>query len=449
MKKFVYPLMGALLLGVFGCSEDRDVAGGVSEETNTVAGILTGIDGVPVKGMAVSARHASIDTLVFTDTTTEKGEFAFPILRQGVYGLSASADSVALYNTFTYEGKPLDIEASLRKTGNVKSRIVLNDDADIFGAEIYIPGSSWKAISDSNGSFSLEHVPLGDYSVMVKSPDPVRYLDAQFALGLKKDGFSLKGPVPAEMDVASLEIDGDSVAALPLSAEYGLLSWWPMDYVSSQMGDTVTTDARGRVGSSKLYGGAELSKGLSGKSVHFVGAGQFGVIEEDRGILDSLTEMTLEILVKFDSISPKKGTYQKNVMGKLGFGSEEDRDVFSLALVNGICGAEKPSLAFFMADGSGEAFECDNAVVSKADLVEKEWMHVVVTWKDGSIRIYQNSELTGSKDIGVKMLMPSDEPIFFGKEELDFELDDVRLGARAITSADVLYRYYQKTGGKL
>jgi hypothetical protein len=40
----------------------------------------------------------------------------------------------------------------------------------------------------------------------------------------------------------------------------------------------------------------------------------------------------------------------------------------------------------------------------------------------------------------------STAPFVFGDKEIDMTLSDVRLGEKAITSADVLYRYYQRGG---
>lgn len=460
MNKRVYPLIAAVsLIASFyaACSESdkQNVAGGISEETNTVAGVLTDLNGNPVQGVPVLARHVSIDSIQFSDTTSAEGEFAFPIVRQGGYGVSAVHDSLAYYETFKYEGKGLNLEGGLRHVASVSGKIALDDGYNLDGIDVSVPGSKWHAEADSLGRFTLSGIPEGRYALLVTSPDPSRYLSAQFAMTLENSGYRLKGPLPAEMPIVE-EIYGshkDSVVCLPASNEYGLLAWWPMDYAPVLGGDSVTTDVRGFSGTAKLYGGVEQGTGIVGNSLRFRSAERFGVIEDDRGILDSLDELTLEAFVKLNDFADD-GVYQKNIMGKLGFGAEDDKNVFSLALIRGVCGTEKPSLAFFLADGSGDdSFDsdgaCESAVVSNADLVMDSWIYVVVTWKDGSLKIYQNSELVGVRNIGVNLLLPSGEPIFFGKEDLDFELDDVRLGAKAITSADVLYRYYQKTGGKI
>lgn len=444
-------LSGVFGFAFLGCSSENDstIAGGVSEETNTVAGILTDANGTPIRKAIVLARHTSVDSVQFSDTTSEKGEFTFPVVRQGVYGISSEYNSQAFYKTVEYVGKAISIDAELRPVSSVSAAVSLSEGDELSGIEVRIPGTIWQTTTDSSGHFTLSDVPEGDYSLEIRSPDPGRYLNALVPLKLSGSDCNLGGPRPVEYRTEPSKKDTytDSVIVLPLSTEYGLISWWPMDYISVARGDTVTTDARGRMGSAKIYG-ATLTKGAISKALHFENAAQFAVIEEDHGVLDSLTELTLEAFVKINDLKSYTGAYQKNVFGKLGFGSVNDQNVFSLAMINETCGAKNPTLAFFLASQPGAEFSCENAVVSSAKIAENEWIHVVVTWKNQALNIYLNGENVGSRPVGIKMLSPSDEPIFFGKEDFDFELDDVRLGAKAITSADVLYRYYQKTGGE-
>ena len=60
------------------------------------------------------------------------------------------------------------------------------------------------------------------------------------------------------------------------------------------------------------------------------------------------------------------------------------------------------------------------------------------------LMLYKDGFKIAQKYIGYRP--PQDfttSPFVFGDEELDLKLKDVRLGEKAITSADVLYRYYQ------
>lgn len=438
------------LSGILGaCS--TDVAGGVSEETNTVAGILMDTKGDAVAGATVLARHTVEDSLSYTDTTDEKGRFAFPIHRQGVYGISVDQDSLASYRTVEYLGARLEVEVSLEKTVSFEGRIALDSSMQLGGVEVCLPGTPWKVETDSTGAFRFRSVPEGSYAFVVNSPDPIRYLNGTYRVELEGDSAVLSGPMPAGSLVSggvgevSAKVILDNEIQLPLSTEYGLVSWWPMDYLTVSGKQRSIRDARGKSDGVLLYGESDLVEGVSGKALSLKGADQFGVVENDNGALAGSDQFTLELLLQVDSLTLEK-SFRKNIMGKIGFGSDEDRNVFSLALVNRDCGADDARLAFFLADGSGDSLSCSNAVVSSGTMDFGSWMHVVVVFESGTLRMYKNGSLDNEQKVSVTEIQESDESIFFGKENLNLKLDDVRLGRKAITSADVLYRYNLKGG---
>ncbi len=453
-KKFAFAATCAL--GIWACTETGNVAGGVSEETNTVAGILVDVRGKPVSGVSVLAKHATVDSIAFIDTTGEDGRFAFPLVRQGLYGISGKTDSSSFYQTVNYDGKEQNVEVALKRSFDFEGQFVLDTNEQVSGILVSLPGSGWKTETDSLGNFELKGVPEGFYAVQANSPDPIRYLNAAYLLDVSSEGSSIAGPLPASIDVDSLKSNGgrealasagdqENQVRLPLSTEYGLLSWWPMDVISSSDGSVTTLDARGHTDAVLLYGIDEMVEGHSGKALFLNSSDRFGVVENDRGALDSLGEMTVELMLQIDS-TKERGSYRKNIFGKLGFGGDDDKSVFSFALINQDCGVQSPSIAFFLADGSGDSLRCENAVVSSQPIDYKSWTHYVVTWDGGKLSLFKNGVLDASKDVSVKLILPSDEPIFFGKENINIKLDDVRLGAKAITSADVLYRYYLRGG---
>ncbi len=433
------------------CSESPDVAGGISEETNTLAGVLTDQNGKLAARVVMTAQHVDVDTLSYADTTDEKGRFAFPLKRQGRYGISANLDSSAVYSTVEYLGQKLELELNLEETTSLEGRVVLDSSAQSGDIRISLPGTPWTVEVDSLGNFEIKDIPVGKYPIVVKSPDPARYLDAAFMVEASAKGSSISGPSPLA-DVYDVDFSanwnsekGENIVQLPLSTEYGLMSWWSMDYVSVSGSQKSTGDARGKSDAVVLYGGAELVEGVSGKALALDGADQFGVVENDNGILDSVNQFTLELLLQVDSLDTKKN-FRRNIMGKLGFGSSEEKDVFSLAMINGECGAKEPRLAFFLAEGSGDSLACKNAVVAADEFDFNKWNHVIVVFASGTIKMYVNGKLSGEQKVSFGRLQDSDEPIFFGKENLNLKLDDVRLGVKAITSADVLYRYNLKGG---
>lgn len=445
----------------FGCSESNEVAGGVSEETNTLAGILVDNKGKAARRVSISARYIKVDTLVFTDTTDDDGRFGLPLSRTGRYGLSAQNDSFAYYETINYEGKEIEVNAALQKVRDVSGKLHLRPDTNASYVKVYIPGSNWRTETDDEGYFTLEGVPSGTFALIAKSPDPVHYSDAMFMTQVSDKKVNLTGPfafdyrfyevtfAPLGLDPEIKAAEQDSKALLfPLSSEYGLRSWFSMDYMTSSGKENFISDARDWTEGMIVYGGAKLGEGVENKALVMNGAKQYGVIENDRYMLDSAREFTIEAWVEIDSVLGNEKSYRKNIIGKLGFGSDSDEDVFSLALIKGVCNVDSvtPVLAFFLANGAGDSLSCDNAVYSYTSLKFGTWMYITVTWNGDVLSLYVNGLLEQSKVINVNKIEASSESIFFGKEAINLKLDDVRFGLKAIHSSDVQFRYHLKGG---
>lgn len=453
---------GAAFVTMFcvGCSSDDDVAGGVSEETNTLAGVLLDGKGNGVSGVAVVARHFEVDSIVLADTTDNDGAFGLPLKRSGKYGISAVADSSAYYETVDFDGNEVSVSATLLDAGKISGTMNLRNDTVAANVTVFIPGSRWVTETDENGEFTLEGVPFGIMPLFAKSPNPIQFNDAVYVVNVGKKKTSFKGPVPAsEFDlfaedsldekVGFLTGANDEPLLFPLSVEYGVRSWWSMDYLTPAKNKTsVISDVRGGTENMLVYGSAKLDSGVNNSALVLDGAKKYGVVENDRGILDSATALVLEAWIQVDSVLTDEKSFRKNIIGKLGFGSSGEQDVFSLALVKGDCGAKKTSFAFFIANGDGDSLSCDNAVVAEKSLDVGSWVYVTAVWDGESVSLYQDGKLSGSQAVSVKQINVSSEPIFFGKEAINLKLDDVRLGVKAISAADVLFRYYLKGGAK-
>ena len=450
------------LAGLHFVACTTEVANGVSEETNTVAGILVDGSGKVVAGVPVCARHYAVDTITVTDTTDSEGKFGLALSRQGQYGLSASKDKFAYYSTINFDGSEVNVSAKLEKTGSVEGKIYLRQDTSSAGIKVYIPGSPWETETDKNGAFSLKNVPVGVLPLLAKSPDPIHFVDAVYVVSVSSKSTSFRGPIPTGMfeyfakssaeeeeePVGEIVNTVDAVGAanlqFPLSPEYGLRSWWPMDYLTKAGKDTKkVSDARGGTDGILLYGVDSLEEGATEKALALYGSDQFGVIEGDRGLLDSAKALTLEAWMQVEK--PDSKNYRMNLIGKLGFGSSEDKDVFSLALVQGECDRKNVSLGFFIADGSSNSLECEDAAFVDYKLFD-EWVYVTVVWDGKTSALYINGLKVAEKAVSVTQIGSSSEPIFFGKESLNLKLDDVRLSTSAIGESDVLYRYYLKGG---
>ncbi len=171
-------------------------------------------------------------------------------------------------------------------------------------------------------------------------------------------------------------------------------------------------------------------------AVHFKGASQFGVVEDDRGILDGVTGFAVEVVLQVDKVLDDSASYRKNLVGKLGFGAAEDKDVFSLSVIQGMCGTKNASFAFFMADGSGDSLSCKNAVVSKSALEFGKLYYLMATWNGKSVSLYENGKKVGEAEVPFEKILASEESIFVGKESLEFSLEDLRISIEPLNDAD-------------
>ena len=434
MNKFYLTAFAGLLFAALawvGCS-DNEVAGGVSEETNTIAGILVDKKGTPVVSAMVYCKSVEADTVTSSDETDSKGKFNLPVKRFGNYGISATIDSLAYYEVVEFMGKDVELNtATLKETADISGRVMLRDDSTSAGIVVRIPGSSWTAMTDSLGFYKLEGVPAGKTTLQVIPADLTRFVRVEH-----------------EVNVGALSgASGIDSVMLPLSMEYGLRSWWffngvdkegPVDFVSDSRSWTAGMKFYGN----PLYGGYASDDKTSNAvgAVHFKGASQFGVVEDDRGILNDATGFAVEVVLQVDKVLDTAATYRKNLVGKLGFGSEDDQDVFSLAVIKGECSADKPSFAFFMADGSGDSLSCKNAVVSKVALEFGKRYYLMATWNGTAVSLYENGKKVGETDVPFEKILPSEESIFVGKESLEFGLEDLRISVEPLNEADAEFR---------
>lgn len=430
MNKLYSTILAALLFVALvwvGCS-DNEVAGGVSEETNTIAGVLVDRKGSPVVSAKVLCKSVEVDTLESSDETNSKGEFSLPVKRYGSYGISASVDSQAFYKVVEFKGKDVDLKSvALKETVDFKGRVMLRDDSTAAGIVVRVPGSAWIAQTDSLGFYKFEGVPMGKTGLLVVPTDLTRFVKVEH-----------------EVNVGALAgAKGVDSVMVPLSMEFGLRSWWTFGAVGKDGAVDFVKDSRSWTAGMKLYGSPEFDS-----AVHFNGASQFGVVEDDRGILDGVTGFAVEVVLQVDKVLDDSASYRKNLVGKLGFGSAEDKDVFSLSVIQGLCGAQKTSFAFFMADGSGDSLSCKNAVVSKNALEFGKRYYLMATWNGKKVSLYENGKKVGETEVSFEKISASEESIFVGKESLEFSMEDLRISVEPLNDADAENRNHLTAGGQ-
>jgi hypothetical protein len=390
-------LLFACVVALESCTQ----VAGTDEETNSIAGVMADASGSPLKGVAVLARSTSLatyaDTTTYRDTTDKDGCYALNIRTQGEYGITAFTDTSAFYSVVTYTGEEVELKGTLQVMDSIEGFVWIRPDSVAVGAAVVIPGSPWKTQTDENGHFVLNNVPVGRYFVAVKSPSPGYVMNSYYWVSLQADAEAPNadtttkstGPLSSEVvENTSISVSDDYVVSvavwmpvidwvLPLSPEYAVAGYWPMDYFTSSGTSTSQfNDARGFTGAATVYGGAVLDSGRTGhgSALALKNAEQFAVIENDAGALDSATAFTVEVWVYVEDLleTATDSVYSKNIFGKLGY---SDSSVFSLAIVKGMCGVSGPSFAFFLADGVNSALNCDNVAIDENEISLNEWVN--------------------------------------------------------------------------
>lgn len=432
--------------------DSKDLSGSFSEEQNTIAGVLNGVNGKPVAKVKVLALHAENKELA-SDTTDEKGMFAVDLSHRGLYGLSASKGDLAMYKVIKFEGKYVEVETKLDSTYDVSGSIVDGDDAPSEETYIALLGSKWENHTDSDGSFTIKKVPKGIYPVVVKPLDK-KYVNSYYVVSVDGDGSIFYGPyseniiesVYAQIESGVFEKGkGFKKINLVRSSDYGSVSLWNFDDLQESKSSMNSKDSKSKTDNIVFYGKPGVETGILGKAISLDGASQYGVIENDNDFLTDASALTLDAWVMVNK-TPKGKDYRRNIVGKLGFGSKTDQDVFSLSIVQGVCGAKEPKFAFFIAGGNeSDSLNCSEAVFSKG-IETKAWSYISVVWANSELALYVNGKLVDKIKTSVKKIAQSGEPIIFGKENLNLRLDEVQIGTKAINELDVLFRYYSKGG---
>lgn len=452
------------LILLSACS--TDVAGGTSEETNTVAGVVTGTDGKALAGAVVEIRAldasmsnalaknsttgfitlSSWTDTVYRDTTDANGNWQIALGSVGEFGAVIRHDSSSWFGSFTYAGKDLQLDGKLQKSGTLTGKLYLNGSIKHSPVLVGIPGTPWAAWSDSLGVFSFSGLPAGEYSVIARSPDPELYATVSYYIAWTPGSTpKLLGPLPSSTKpdtgwttALSAALYSDSMEwELPMNIEYGLQGWWTLDYFRTVDIGLETPEARGRSGSAIVYGG-QATSGYNGQALQLTGANQFAVVENDNNVLAGAKAFTVESWIMLDSL-PTYSSSPRSLFGKLASSSQS---LFSLAIVRGACSTEDTRLAFFLSDADSSELDCSLGIVSDSSISVGTWNHVAAVWDGQTLALYQNGLQVASR-VFVRDTLPSTSlPVYFGKSDLSFRIDEVRWGTQPLRPVDIFYRYH-------
>ena len=125
---------------------------------------------------------------------------------------------------------------------------------------------------------------------------------------------------------------------------------------------------------------------------------------------------------KIDTL-PQKSNIPYNLVGK--------NDIFSLALVNGACGAENPAFAFFLTEETS-IFACNHALLSKEPVKAGLWTFVEVKWDGRYLTLYQDGVQVAKEERILAVLPYSNVPIYLGKSGISFAIDELSFNTEAL-----------------
>lgn len=265
--------------------------------------------------------------------------------------------------------------------------------------------------------------------------------DVAFLLQNSGNRCSLLGPIPAS--------ESENLTATDLTAP-------PMQTIIPSAAGTTIPDTttivvgggNGKKDSVAYQGGIEISCYPIGEMPHEADYGH--VCKWDESTLNGAPSecdltanpeaVTIEANVVIGNLD-SESSYRLNIVGKQW---EKSNGLFSLAVINNDCGVTKPSLAFFVSNGSG--YSCDNALISGVTVETGVPLALTAVWNGNSLWLYKNGFPAAFRVGSVDLSNDLNAPVVFGDEDGTVTLNSVQLGNKAIYSADVLYRYYLKGG---
>ena len=141
-------------------------------------GKLVDNDGDPVSGAVVTviditeslnkAAHRASDA--DSASTDDSGYYSFESLDAGTYNLQGDYENgklVVIITGIEYDGsgQTLEVETdTLRAPGKISGRVNTGTEDD-GGVVCYIPGTSFLAMTDDSGGFTLSNIPEGEYTI--------------------------------------------------------------------------------------------------------------------------------------------------------------------------------------------------------------------------------------------------------------------------------------------
>lgn len=410
-------------------------AGGVDEEQNTIAGAAEE-NNQPASSSEMislpdSESSSSFSTPADPSAPTSSGleQGTAIVLPDPIIRISSSSYTIPVSSTATSEPE----------LGKHEFTGIIRNNGNPLDLSLNVDGNLYTTTTDQSGRFTFENVPEGTHVLYTTKDGTVG--DVAFLLQNSGNRCSLLGPIPAS--------ESENLTATDLTAP-------PMQtIIPSAAGTTIpdtTTNVdgggNGKKDSVAYQGGIEISCYPIGEMPHETDYGH--VCKWDESTLNGAPSecdltanpeaVTIEANVVIGNLD-SESSYRLNIVGKQW---EKSNGLFSLAVINNDCGVTKPSLAFFVSNGSG--YSCDNALISGVTVETGVPLALTAVWSGNSLWLYKNGFPAAFRVGSVDLSNDLNAPVVFGNEDGTVTLNSVQLGNKAIYSADVLYRYYLKGG---
>lgn len=196
VRRFFAPFVLLVLL-LAACSDSPQASQDPDSDPEAPAGIVGQVineGGDPVPGARVEAVPADAEPNTEGDVgayvreaeTADDGSFSIDIEHRGRYKLVVHAGGLG--------GASVEVEASgsgtirvtltVNPTGAIEGQVNLDGFTDSLGTEVFIPGTTFIARTDTSGAFRLDGVPAGDWTVVMEHDDFARAeVDATVSAG--------------------------------------------------------------------------------------------------------------------------------------------------------------------------------------------------------------------------------------------------------------------------
>ena len=199
MKRTLFVIVVSLLLAfVISSCEDTPVSVSdiVEYSTPTIKGTITIPDGSDVKPDEVYVKVIdSDDKTVTIQKASTDGTFVIQNLSQDMtYKILFTSEEPEFNNRSVTRGKGSGVggwlkdvvpavkegnnvgSVKMKPLGTIKGRVTVDGNAEHYDTTVYIPGTSYSAITDKDGNFSIYSVPEGTYTLRYTHEDCVAYM---------------------------------------------------------------------------------------------------------------------------------------------------------------------------------------------------------------------------------------------------------------------------------